>query len=83
MTSSELRASLALILSLEEDWPIDWPQVHSLSVNLVGDLGGEAPVESCDPFVFEYLTAWELRQADPVFAHSQRSALAAFIRSRD
>ena len=76
MTLSDLRTSLALILSLEEDWPIDWSQVQNLSATLASDLSAETPAA-----VFEYLTGWELRQNDPVFAHSQRSSLAAFIRS--
>jgi hypothetical protein len=81
MTLSELRKSLALILSLEEDSPVDWTQVQSLTSNLANDLGAGVMAISTDPFVFEYLTGWELRRADPVFAHAQRTSLAAFIRS--
>jgi len=81
MTSSELQASLALILALEEAWPTDWTQVQTLSAMLANELCAEPPRVSPDPFLFEYLTGWELRRADPVFAHSQRTSLAAFIRS--
>jgi hypothetical protein len=81
VTLSELCASLALILSLEEDWPVDWPHVHNLSAALASDLCSGPLTVSLDPFVLEYLSGWELRRDDPVFAHSQRSSLAAFIRS--
>lgn len=72
---------MALILALEEDSVVDWAQVQSLSANLANDLEADLPAISQDSFVFEYLTGWELRRADPIFAHAQRSSLVAFIRS--
>jgi hypothetical protein len=80
VTKPEVRAALALILSVEEDWPIDWRQVQYLSANLASNLCTRPPEAILDPFVFEFLTGWELRRRDPNFAHSQRGSLAAFVR---
>lgn len=81
LSLQELKSKLAHLLSEEEAADVDWLRVRELSLELAQDLRTNAPEDYPAELVEEYLSGFDRRAQDPVFAHGQRSQLAAFLRS--
>ena len=78
MNSDELKRRLGQILAEEEGPGTDWNAVAALSAQLVADYGPELP-----SIAKSYLASEELRRADAVFAHAQRSQLVEYLQTGD
>jgi hypothetical protein len=78
MNSDELKRRLGQILAEEEGPGSDWKTVAALSAQLVADYGPGLPSTAKS-----YLASEELRRADAVFAHAQRSELVDYLRTGD